>query len=59
MIERLGAQMQVAVDSGGIRLSSLISRDEGFKIGDVVGLTADGARLHMFDAQSGISLRKA
>ena len=59
MIERLGAQMQVAIDSGGIRLSALISRNEALKIGDVVGLTADGARLHMFDAQSGVSLRKA
>jgi multiple sugar transport system ATP-binding protein len=58
-IERLGAQMEVAVDSGGIRLSALISRDEALKIGDVVGLSADGARLHMFDAQSGVSLRKA
>jgi multiple sugar transport system ATP-binding protein len=59
MIERLGAQMQVAIDSGGIRLSALISRNEALKIGDVVGLSADGARLHMFDAQSGVSLRKA
>jgi multiple sugar transport system ATP-binding protein len=59
MIERLGAQMQVAVDSGGTRLSALISRTEALRIGDVVGLTADAERLHMFDAQSGVSLRKA
>jgi multiple sugar transport system ATP-binding protein len=59
MIERLGAQMQVAIDSGGTRLSALISRNEALKIGDVVGLTADAERLHMFDAQTGVSLRKS
>jgi multiple sugar transport system ATP-binding protein len=59
MIERLGAQMQVAIDSGRIRLSALVTRNEALKVGDVVGLSADGARLHMFDAQSGISLGKA
>lgn len=59
MIERLGAQMQVVIDGAGIRLSALISRNEALKIGDVVGLKADSARLHMFDAESGISLRKA
>ncbi len=59
MIERLGAQMQVAIDSGGIRLSALVTRNEALRVGDVVGLSADGARLHMFDAQSGISLGKA
>ena len=59
MIERLGAQMQVVIDSGGIRLSALVTRNEALRVGDVVGLSADGARLHMFDAQSGISLGKA
>ena len=38
--------------------SALISRNEALKIGDVVGLTADAERLHMFDAQTGVSLRK-
>ncbi len=59
LIERLGAQMQVTIDSAGIRLSALIARNEALKVGDIVGLKADNERLHMFDAQSGISLRKA
>jgi multiple sugar transport system ATP-binding protein len=50
--------MQVAIDSGGVRLSSLISRNESLKVGDAVGLTADNERLHLFDAKNGISLRK-
>jgi multiple sugar transport system ATP-binding protein len=58
MIERLGAQMQVAIASGGIRLSSLIARNEALQVGDAVGLTADSQRLHLFDAENGISLRK-
>jgi len=59
MIERLGAQMQVAIDSGGIRLSSLIARNEALHVGDAVGLMADSERLHLFDATDGISLRKS
>jgi multiple sugar transport system ATP-binding protein len=59
MIERLGAQMQVAIDSGGTRLSSLIARNEALHVGDAVGLTADSERLHLFDAKNGISLRKS
>jgi multiple sugar transport system ATP-binding protein len=58
-IERLGAQMQVAIDGGGIRLSSLIARNEALQIGDAVGLTADSERLHLFDSKNGISLRKS
>jgi multiple sugar transport system ATP-binding protein len=58
-IERLGAQMQVAIDGGGIRLSSLIARNEALKVGDAVGLTADSERLHLFDSKNGISLRKS
>jgi multiple sugar transport system ATP-binding protein len=59
MIERLGAQMQVAIDSGGTRLSSLIARNEALHVGDAVGLTADSERLHLFDAKNGMSLRKS
>jgi multiple sugar transport system ATP-binding protein len=59
MIERLGAQMQVAIDSGGTRLSSLIARNEALHVGDAVGLMADSERLHLFDATDGISLRKS
>jgi multiple sugar transport system ATP-binding protein len=58
-IERLGAQMQVAIDGGGIRLSSLIARNEALQVGDAVGLTADSERLHLFDSKNGISLRKS
>jgi ABC-type sugar transport system ATPase subunit len=58
MVERLGAQTAVSAQGPGGRISALTSNDVTARRGDTVHFAIDTSRIHLFDAQSGLSLAK-
>lgn len=57
MVENLGSEELVHVDTGAHTLGMRVPRPAGVAAGDAVGLHADPADLHLFDADSGLRLR--
>jgi ABC-type sugar transport system ATPase subunit len=58
MVERLGAQTAVSAQTGGGRIAALTSNDVTARRGDTIHFAIDAGRIHLFDAESGLSLAK-
>jgi ABC-type sugar transport system ATPase subunit len=58
MVERLGAQTAVSAQGPGGRISALTSSDVTVRRGDTIHFAIDTGRIHLFDAESGLSLAK-
>jgi multiple sugar transport system ATP-binding protein len=58
MVERLGAQTAVSAQAPGGRIAALTSNDVTARRGETIHLAIDTSRVHLFDAESGLSLAK-
>jgi multiple sugar transport system ATP-binding protein len=57
VVEPTGADTQVVAKFGEADLTAVFRERHEFRAGDVVRLMPDHARTHLFDAESGKSLR--
>jgi multiple sugar transport system ATP-binding protein len=58
MVERLGAQTAVSAQAPGGRIAALTSNDVTARRGETIHFAIDTSRVHLFDAESGLSLAK-
>jgi multiple sugar transport system ATP-binding protein len=58
MVERLGAQTAVSAQAPSGRIAALTSNDVTARRGETIHLAIDTSRVHLFDAESGLSLAK-
>jgi len=57
VVEPTGSEIQVAAEIGGQNIIAVFRERHDFKPGDVVRLSSDRRVTHLFDAQSGVSLK--
>lgn len=57
MVENLGSEELVHVETGTVSLCARVPRPAGVRRGDQIGLRVDAADIHLFHADSGLRMR--